>query len=94
MIESLISFVDSSSFSNQVDTSSLIDVEKDLLRVLLSFKAFSPPFSKPFDLSKPPSSYTEALARPDANVWHSAMERERQSLMDMGAFEELPKGDV
>ena len=98
-IESLISFVDSSSFSDPIDTSSLLDIEDDFIRFLLpdpfAFKAFSPPFSKPFDLSKPPLSYTEALARPDAHVWHSAMDRERQSLTDMGAFEEveLPKGE-
>ena len=100
-IESLISFVDSSLFPDQIDTSSLLDVEHNFIHSLFSFpnpfalKAFSPPFSKPFDLSKPPLSYTEALARPDAHVWHSAMERERKSLADMGAFEEveLPKGE-
>ena len=100
-IESLISFVDSSSFSDQIATTSLLDDEDHFIQSLFSFpnpvalKAFSPPFSKPFDLSKPPSSYTEAVARPDAHVWHSAMDRERQSLTDMGAFEEveLPKGE-
>ena len=99
VIESLISFLDSSSFPHQIDTISLVEIEGDLIHSLLSdpfaFKAFSLPFSKPFDLSKAPLSYTEALARPDAQIWHLAMERERQSLMDMGAFEEvvLPKGE-
>ena len=79
-IESLISFVDSSSFSDQIATTSLLDDEDHFIQSLFSFpnpvalKAFSPPFSKPFDLSKPPSSYTEAVARPDAHVWHSAMD--------------------
>ena len=99
-IESFISFLDSSSFPNQITTESLIDVESPIIHSLFSsfdsfvFKAFTPPFSRPFDLSKPPSSYVEALARPDAQIWHSAMDRERQSLSDMGAFEEvdLPKG--
>ena len=80
-IESLISFVDSLSFSDQIATTSLLDDEDHFIQSLFSFpnpvalKAFSPPFSKPFDLSKPPSSYTEAVARPDAHVWHSAMDR-------------------
>jgi Reverse transcriptase (RNA-dependent DNA polymerase)/GAG-pre-integrase domain len=100
-IESLISFLNSSSLSNHFDMDSLAEVETDLIHSFFSisdpfvFKAFSPPFSQPLDLSKPPLSYTEAIARPDAHVWHSAMDRERQSLMDMGAFEEviLPKGE-
>ena len=100
-IDSLLSFLDSSSFPDPIDTESLIDVEGDLNHSFFSFsdpqvfKAFSPPFSRPFDLSKPPSSYTEALARPDAHIWHAAMDRERKSLTDMKAFEEveLPKGE-
>ena len=62
---------------------------------LFAFKAFIPLFSRPFDLTKPPSSYTEAVAWPDAPVWHAAMDPERQSLANMGAFEEaeLPKGE-
>ena len=37
----------------------------------------------------------EAIARPDAHIWHSAMDHERKSLADMKAFEEvdLPKGE-
>ena len=100
-IESFISFLDSSSFPHPVSTDSLIDVETDLIGSFLcfsdslAFKAFSSPFSRSFDLSKPPLSYTEAIARSDSSVWHSAMDRERQSLSDMGAFEEtvLPKGE-
>lgn len=100
VIESFISFLDSSSFPDQIPTESLTEVESTIIQSFFShtdplvFKAFSPPFSRPFDLSKPPSSYVEALAHPDAQIWHSAMDRERQSLLDMGAFEEveLPKG--
>ena len=100
-IESFISFLDSSSFPDPIDTFSLLEVEADIMHSFFSFfdplalKAFSLPFSQPFDLSKPPNSYTEAIARPDAQIWHSAMERERKSLIDMGAFEEveLPKGE-
>ena len=97
----LVSFLDSSSLFHQVSIESLSKIKTDLIHSFFSisdpfvFKAFSPPFSKPFDLSKPPSSYAEAVTRPDALVWHSAMDRERQSLLDMGAFEEviLPKGE-
>ena len=51
--------------------------------------------SKQYDLTKEPMSYTEAIARPDAYAWRAAMEREKTSLRDMGAFEEvdLPKGE-
>jgi Reverse transcriptase (RNA-dependent DNA polymerase) len=96
-IESFISFLDSSSFPYPVATHSLVDFETDLfpLSECFALKAFSPPFSRPFNLSKPPSSYTEAIARPDASIWHAAMDRERESLANMGAFEEvdLPKGE-
>ena len=39
-------------------------------------------------------SYPEAVARPDASVCNAAMEREKTSLKEMGAFveEDLPKG--
>ena len=43
---------------------------------------------------KLPVSYTEALACSDTSVWRAAIEHEKQSLKDMGAFEEvdLPAG--
>lgn len=41
--------------------------------------SFRPKFP-PFDLSKAPLSYSEALARPDASVWQAAMDREKNSL--------------
>jgi hypothetical protein len=55
----------------------------------------SPSFIRSFDLSKAPFSYPEAIARSDASVWRAAMDRERLSLEEMGAFEEvdLPKGE-
>jgi hypothetical protein len=48
-----------------------------------------------FDLSKAPLSYSEAVARSDAPVWRAAMDREKQSLKEMGAFAEvdLPAGE-
>jgi Reverse transcriptase (RNA-dependent DNA polymerase) len=51
--------------------------------------------SRSFDLSKEPSSYKEAMAQPDADAWIAAMEREKRSLEEMGAFEEveLPSGE-
>ena len=47
------------------------------------------------DLSKEPRSFTEAMKRPDADAWSAAMDREKTSLREMGAFEEvtLPKGE-
>ena len=48
-----------------------------------------------FDLTKAPSSYSEAIACPDAPAWHAAMDHEHQSLSNMGAFKEtdLPSGE-
>ena len=47
-----------------------------------------------FDLSKALESYYEAIARPDADVWKAAMQRELTSLEDRNAFERtaLPQG--
>ena len=57
--------------------------------------AYFRPKSQSFNLSKEPLSYSKALARSDAPVWQAAMDRERTSLWDMGAFEEvsLPPGE-
>ena len=48
-----------------------------------------------FDISKVPSSFSEATSCPDASIWHAAMDHELMSLDEMGAFEEtdLPVGD-
>jgi hypothetical protein len=96
------SLVECSSFDNaHLDVTSLDSiaslsfVSSDLpvaFRVLSSSTSSK---SLPFDLSKVPVSYAEALARSDAPVWRAAMDREKQSLKDMGAFEEvdLPPGE-
>ena len=52
----------------------------------LSASYFS--FHRPFDLTRFPLSYSEAIAHSDASIWRAAMDREKQSLEDMGAFEE------
>ena len=51
--------------------------------------------SSSFDLSKAPLSFAEAHARSDASLWKAAMDREKDSLEEMGAFEEadLPLGE-
>src|SRR6202522_3367621 len=57
-----------------------------------ALRATAPMFpskSLPFDLTKLPFSYSEVIACPDAPVWRAAMDCERQSLQDMGAFEEV-----
>ena len=61
---------------------------------LTAFSASPFSFHRPFDLTRFPLSYSEAIARSDASVWRAAMDREKKSLEDMGAFEEadLPPG--
>jgi hypothetical protein len=85
------SLIASSDLPDPVDTWSLPLLESDVFAFAL--RAPSHAFHI-FDLSKAPSSYSEAMARPDASVWRAAMGREQQSIIDMGAFEEadLPKG--
>jgi Reverse transcriptase (RNA-dependent DNA polymerase) len=50
--------------------------------------------ARPYDLSKPPNSYHEAVSRPDKPVWLAAMQREMSSLEERKAFERtlLPVG--
>ena len=50
--------------------------------------------NRPYDLSKPPNSYHEAITRPDSTVWLAAMKREFESLETRNAFERtsLPPG--
>ena len=49
---------------------------------------------RPYDLSKPPNSYHEAINRPDRSAWLAAMQREVDSLEERKAFERtlLPVG--
>jgi hypothetical protein len=108
-IDALLSFFAPSSFPHQIPTDSLADLSTGALSFVdlsrgsgdddpsshpSALASVSGSSSRSFDLSKEPSSYAEALARPDAAVWKAAMDRERQSLADMGAFEEtdLPVG--
>jgi hypothetical protein len=75
----LISSLDSSSFPYPILTGSLIDLESVFISSFsyfnsFAFKAFFPPFSQPFNVSKPSFSYTEALARPDVQIWRAAMD--------------------
>ena len=84
-----------SSFLVHPDTSSFSLMESDIIDV--AFHAASPVSSfssHSFELSKAPVLYSEAMVRPDASVWRAAMDQEKQSLLDMGAFEEatLPPG--
>lgn len=49
----------------------------------------------PLIYQKEPLSYAEAIMCPDADVWQAAMDCKKQSLEEMGAFEEveLPSGE-
>ena len=75
------------------DFSECDDLHSPPTAFAVSNSSFS--FHRPFDLTKFPLSYSEAIARSDASVWRAAMDRERKSLEEMGAFEEvvLPKGE-
>ena len=50
--------------------------------------------TRPYDLSKPPNSYHEALKRPDKSVWLAAMQQEIDSLEERRSFKRtmLPMG--
>ena len=82
-----------------LSTLPLIFLDSDLpptLPLPTAFQASSTFMShRPFDLTKSPLSYSEAIARSDAPVWRAAMDREKASLDAMGAFEEvaLPPGE-
>ena len=101
-IDYLSSFAMSPSSTGVSDVYSLQWMEVDVLWQHImdspfALRAATTPFhvkSQFFDLSKEPFSYSEALARPDAPVWQAAMDREKASLRDMEAFEEvdLPPG--
>ena len=90
-----LSFLAVSSFPNNIDTIFLDMLELNVLRHH-SFSATSLMhlYKQHFDLSKEPLSYAEAIACPDASAWWAAMDHEKESLQQMGAFEEvdLPPG--
>jgi hypothetical protein len=95
VIDVFYSLIALSSLPDPCDTFSLPLMESDILSLALRASGpFPLRLSRPFNLTKFPSSYSEAIARPDASVWRAAMDRERQSLLDMGTFEEadLPPG--
>ena len=95
VLEAFYSFVASSLLSDPMDTLSFPAVESDVFSLALHATSPYPSQSaRVFDLSKPPSSYSEAIARSDASAWRAAMNGECQSLINMGAFEEadLPPG--
>ena len=99
VLSDIISFLAPSDFPSQVDTDSLSHHEVDIMRAHCMSGISDVPLPlttvSSFNLSKEPFSYSEAVARPDAPVWFSAMEREKTSLKEMGAFreEDLPKGE-
>ena len=67
----------SSLLPDPTDTVSFSITEADVFSLALHVS--SPPLFSPshaFDLSKPPSSYSEAIAHSDAPVWRAAMDRE------------------
>ena len=103
LVNAFYSLIASSAFSPSSDTFSLALAEPYvLLDHVHPSDASSPPLSlhaaaplsfhaslsPPFDLSKEPFSYLEAMACPDASVWQAAMDCECQSLIEMGVFEE------
>ena len=97
-LDVFLAFLAPTSFPDSPGMLSLVDWEVQLdwhscldLQPSIAFLASSRPT---LDISKPPNSYPEALARPDTAVWRAAMEREMTSLTEMGAFVEtdLPKG--
>ena len=71
----------------------LLSMEVYSLLALAAIPSASPPASR-WDLRKPPVSFAEVCARPDAPAWRAAMDREITSLRDMDAFAEcsLPPG--
>lgn len=82
-----------------MEIKSLIECDANIIRHYLLGKFPALPLPSPtsllsYDTSKPPLSYSEAVACLDASIWHAVMEREMSSLREMGAFveEDLPKG--
>ena len=92
-IDYLSSLATSPPYDDQTDIVLFDRLDSELVFPTAAFA--SPSRFLPFDLSKAPVSYSEAVVRSDAPVWQAAMDREKQSLHDMGAFEEveLPVGE-
>ena len=75
-----------------------LDDDTSLLFTAYGFLSHSPSdylcTPRTYDLLKPPDSYHEACARPDAPIWRAAMECEMDSLCSCNVFEPcvLPTG--
>ena len=102
VLNTFFSLIASLHFPDPSDTIPLPLLESDVLAFVLcatgpspSSSPFSSRASRPFDLSIAPLSFLEAMVCPDALVWRAVMDHERQSLLDMGAYEEadLPPGE-
>ena len=96
ILADFLSFLASSSFSDDIETISLDVLEPDIIWNH-SLNAIAPfcLHTQTYDLSKELQSYTKAIACPDADAWYAAMECEKESLKQMGVFEEveLPSGE-
>ena len=94
-VHGILSLQTSSIFPDAVDvqTDSLALMEPGIIQTSC-LAAVASSWPRVFDLTKAPSSYSEAIARPDAPAWRAAMAHEELSLKEMGAFEEvdLPPG--
>jgi Reverse transcriptase (RNA-dependent DNA polymerase)/GAG-pre-integrase domain len=103
LIAAFFSLIASASIPDPLGTFSLLSEEPLILwhhlfpldSSVIAYPAIVSSSPRSFNLAKFPASYSEAMARPDASVWRAAMDREMQSLHDMGAFEEadLPPGE-
>ena len=91
-----LSFLASSSFSDDIETISLDVLEPDVIWNH-SLNAIAPFHShtRTYDLSKELQSYAKVIACPDADAWYAAMEHEKESLKQIGVFKEveLPSGE-
>ena len=90
VILDFVSLIDFEFLSSSIDTWSLADETSFIFSSFSLLSHVDPDrylCAPRFDLSKPPESYYEASARPDAHVWCAAMAREIDSLNDRSVFE-------
>jgi len=91
--QSLIAVNDFVSFSSLAASDDHFDdmtsLESSIIHDHVSLAAHPNPLHLPkiFDLSKAPMNYREAKARPDADVWRAAMQRELDTLRDRNVFQ-------
>jgi hypothetical protein len=85
-----LSFLASTSFPDHIETTSLDMLEpKKFWNYSLSAVSSFQQHTRTYDLSKEPQSYTEAITCLDTDTWRAAMDREKESLEQMGAFKEV-----